>query len=290
MKKLIWALLLVMGSAISAVAGSSVWVVTGANGSVTYLGGTCHLLRQSDHPLPKGYALAYQDADVLVFETDLDQLQAPQFQQLLMQRAMYTDGTTLDKVLSAATYNQLNAACAKAGIPLAQLKNFKPFMVYLTLLGLELQKMGVNPQSGVDAFYHAKATTDGKPTQGLESVEAQMNFITTMADGIEDRFIIHGLKDLQRVNQLIEELITTWKTGDETKLQQFFLKDMINDFPKLYKKLVIDRNADWMPQIKSYITTPPKEFILVGVAHLVGPEGVVARLKRQGYKVVKVDR
>ncbi len=290
MKKVIWALLLVLGSAISAVAGSSVWVVTGANGSVTYLGGTCHLLRQSDHPLPKGYALAYQDADVLVFETDLDQLQAPQFQQLLMQRAMYTDGTTLDKVLSAATYNQLNAACAKTGIPLDQLKNFKPFMVYLTLLGLELQKMGVNPQSGVDAFYHAKATTDGKPTQGLESVEAQVNFITTMADGIEDRFIIHVLKDLQRVNQLIEELITTWKTGDETKLQQFFLKDMINDFPKLYQKLVTDRNADWMPQIKSYITTPPKEFILVGVAHLVGPEGVVARLKRQGYKVVKVDR
>jgi uncharacterized protein len=253
------------------------------------LGGTCHLLRQSDYPLPEGYNQAYQNADMLAFETQIGQLQTPQFQQTLMQRSVYTDGTTLDKVLSAATYSQLEAACAKAGIPLAQLNSFKPFMVFLTLLGLEFQKIGISSEAGVDLYYFNKAGADGKRVDGLEPVEDQLNFTTTMSDGIEDRFITHGLQDLKRVHQLFEELISAWREGDEAKLYQFFIKDMQNDFPKLYKKLLTDRNLNWMPRITHYLNTPEKEFILVGVAHLVGPEGIIAQLKKKGYKVSKVE-
>lgn len=288
-KRISWILFLVLGWAIAATAGSAVWQVQG-NGTVTYLGGTCHLLRQSDYPLPTAYTKAYSNSELLAFETHMDQLQEPEFQQSLMQQSFYTDGTTLDKVLSAATYAQLNAACTKAGIPLAQLNNFKPFMVYLTLLGLELQKMGVSNEAGVDMHYYYKAAADKKPMDGLESVDTQLQFLTTMSDGIEDRFITHGLKDLNRITQLIEELITTWRTGDESKLYHYFLKDMKNDFPKLYQKLITDRNADWMPKIIQYLRTPEKEFVLVGVAHLVGPEGIVAQLKRKGYKVTKVEK
>lgn len=290
MKRIIWILLFALISPLSAIAGSSVWLVQTGTDSVTYLGGTCHLLRQSDHPLPVGYSQAYQDSDMLAFETDMGQLQTAQFQQSLMQRSMYTDGTTLDKVLSAQTYSELNTAFSKTGIPLEQLNKFKPFMVFLTLLGIEFQKIGISSAAGVDHYYFNKARADGKRTDGLEPVETQLEFITTMSDGIEDRFIAHGLKDIARVNQLINKLIATWRAGDETELYQFFLKDMLTDFPKLYKKLVTDRNTDWMPRITHYLKTPEKEFILVGVAHLVGPQGIVAQLKKQGYKVSKVEK
>lgn len=290
MKKLIWAILIVLASSTSSLAGSSVWVVQTGSGSVTYLGGTCHLLRQSDHPLPMAYNQAYQNSDMLAFETDIGKLQSPQFQQTLLQQSVYTDGSTLDKVLSAPVYKELNTAYSKVGIPLAQLNNLKPFMAFFTLLGLEFQKIGVSSEAGVDQYYFNKARADGKPIDGLETVDAQLKFLTTMADGIEDRFITHGLKDLKRVNQLFEELISSWRGGDEDQLYQFFIKDMINDFPKLYKRLVDDRNMNWMPRITHYLKTPEKEFVLVGVAHLVGPQGIVELLKKQGYKVTKVEK
>lgn len=288
MKKIVWAIWIVLYTSLSAFAGSSVWKIETSAGSVTYLGGTCHLLRQSDHPLPNVYDQAYQDVAALIFETDIGQVQSLGFQQALLQRALYTDGNTLDKVLSKATYEKLSAAYSKIGVPLAQFNSFKPFMALLTLLGVELQKIGVTSEAGVDLFFYSKAKADGKDVSGLETPDTQLDFLATMADGVEDRFILHGLKDIARANELINELIATWREGDENKLYQFFLKDMRNDFPKMYQKLVIDRNKDWMPHIIQLIQTPEKEFILVGVAHLVGPEGIVAQLKKKGYRITKV--
>ena len=287
MKKIVWVVWFILFLSTTAVAGSSVWMVETHTGSVTYIGGTCHLLRQSDHPLPDSYGQAYQNVAALVFETDIGHVQSLTFQQDLLKRAIYTDGNTLDKALSPATYAKLNTAFSKIGIPLAQLNSFKPVMALLTLLGVELQKIGVSIEAGVDLFFYKKAKADGKKVSGLESTDTQLEFLTTMADGVEDRFILHGLKDIEQANQLINELITTWRGGDEAKLYQFFLNDMRNDFPKIYQKLVIDRNNDWMPRITQLLKTPEKEFILVGVAHLVGPEGVIAQLKNQGYRVSK---
>ena len=161
-------------------------------------------------------------------------------------------------------------------------------MAILTLVGVELQKMGVSRQAGVDEFFFNKARVDGKPTDGLETSQAQLEFLSTMSDGIEDRFVVHGLKDLKRIRQLLDQLIAVWREGDEDKLYRYFLKDMQKDFPNLYRRLVDDRNAAWMPQIQHLIKTPQTEFVLVGVAHLVGPQGIIAQLKRQGMAVNKV--
>jgi hypothetical protein len=52
---------------------------------------------------------------------------------------------------------------------------------------------------------------------------------------------------------------------------------------------VDDRNAAWLPQIKKMIASPQTEFVLVGVAHLVGPQGIVSLLKKQGLNVSKLE-
>lgn len=280
---IVW-VLMIFGSVTVGWAKASVWVVQ-SGGNVTYIGGTCHLLRQSDHPLPAEYSTAYRASELLVFETQLEQLQTAAFQQSMVQKAMYADGRTLDKVLAPDIYRQLSDYCKRAGVPIEQLKPFKPFMAILTLLGVELQKMGVSSQAGVDEHFFNKARADGKPTAGLESAQAQLDFLTSMSDGIEDRFVANGLKDLKRFQQLLDQLIAVWRMGDEGKLYHFFLQDMKKDFPNLYRRLVDDRNSAWLPQIRTLIQTPQTELILVGVAHLVGPQGIIARLKAQGLSI-----
>ena len=54
-------------------AESSVWRVESAD-SIIYLGGTCHMLRASDWPLPAAYDFAYRQSEIMVFETNLEQL------------------------------------------------------------------------------------------------------------------------------------------------------------------------------------------------------------------------
>jgi len=254
---------------------------------VLFLGGTFHLLRPSDFPLPPEFEKAYQASDILVFETDISKLHDPSVQQKLMSQAMYADGSTIDKHLSPKTYGLLNEYCTSRGIQLENIKHFKPSIISVTMTALELARLGVVSE-GVDTFMYQLAANDNKETEGLETIDEQIQFIAGMGDGNEDAYIAHSLKDIESIKQDYETMVEAWKKGDIRKIDALFVADLKTKMPKLYKELLADRNKKWLPLIEAYHKTPEKEFILVGAGHLVGPDGIIEALRRKGYKVEKL--
>jgi uncharacterized protein len=287
MKNLLVGIIFNLILCMQAAAGTSLWKVQLHN-SVTYIGGTCHILRKSDYPLPEEFVKAYEDSDIIVFETQLEELNSPKAQEMIIKKGLYTDGLSLDKVLSPRTYDFLKNYCEESGIPVLSMNKLKPSMVVLTLLGLELQKLGVN-QTGVDHYFYHMATTQGKKIEGLESVTKQIEFVVSMGEGNEDDFIEHSIKDLKKTRQILNELIPAWRQGDEDKLYQLYIAPMKTDYPNLYSTLIAERNREWLPKIKRYLQTSQNEFILVGVGHLVGTDGIIDHLKRSGYIINKLD-
>lgn len=286
MKKVLLSIALVLTFCTQSLAESSVWKVR-KGGSVMYLGGTCHLLRQSDFPLPAEFDTAYKASDLLVFETDLGRLNDPAALQKLISKAAYADGSTIDKHLSDQTYRLLSQYCAASGIPLANLNHLKPSFIILTITMAELAKLGVS-REGADTFLYQAAIKDQKSVQGLETIDEQIAFIVSMGKGNEDEFIDQSLRDLTSIKQDYEAMVAAWKTGDAEKLNEQLDVELKTKTPQLYKALLTDRNANWLPMIEAYHVTPAKEFILVGAAHLVGPDGIIEALRRKGYTVEKL--
>lgn len=286
MKKILLSITLVFAVCTQSLAESSVWKIQ-KDDSVLFLGGTFHLLRPSDFPLPPEFEKAYQASDLLVFETDLGKFKDAATQQKLMSKAMYTDGSTIDKYLSAKTYRLLNEYCIANGIPLANLKQFKPSIISLMIANVELTKIGV-AQEGVDTFFYQLATKDKKGIEGFETIDEQIQFIVTMGEGNEDAFITQSLRDVESFKKDYQTMVAAWKKGNVKKLNHLFVAEIKTKMPKLYKELLTDRNKKWLPMIDAYHRTPEKEFILVGAGHLVGPDGIIEALKRKGYKVEKL--
>jgi len=286
MKKLVLGTLLSLVIHASAFAETSLWKVQ-SDDSVAYLGGTCHILRQSDYPLPKEFDRAYGDADIIVFETDLEKLNKPETQQIIVRKGMYTDGSTLDKILSPEAYDVLEKYCEKVGIPVSSLHPLKPSMVMLALLGLELRKLGVT-ETGVDLYFHQKATQDGKKTEALEMFEEHIDMVTSMGEGNESNFVMHSIADLKRTEEIINDVIDAWEKGDKDTLSKLFLEQMREDYSDLYETLFVERNQKWLSKIEGYLQTPEREFVLVGAGHLVGEDGIVEQLKNRGHKVEKL--
>jgi uncharacterized protein len=285
MKHLLLGIILNLFLCSSVAADTSLWKIQ-LNTSVTYIGGTCHVLRESDYPLPEEFVTAYQNSDVIVFETRIQDLESPNIQELIINEGVYHDGQSLDNVLSPRTYDFLRQYCETSGIPVLSLNKFKPPLVVLTLLGIELQKLGIN-QTGVDHYFHHKATLQGKKTDGLESVNKQIQYILSMGQGSEDDFIEHSIKDLKKTKQIINDLISAWRQGDEDKLYKLYIAPMKKDYPDLYSTLIVQRNREWLSEIKHYLQTPENELILVGVGHLVGADGIIHQLRSAGYIVGK---
>ena len=286
MKRILFSIMFVLLVYTQSNAESSLWRLQ-KDEATTYLGGTCHLLRQSDFPLPTEFYTAYGASDILVFETDLGKLKEPSIEQLLMSTAMYDDGSTIDKHLSAQAYHLLKVYCDANGIPLEAINRFKPSIVVLTITAMELMKLGVT-QEGVDSFFYQLAIKDKKVVQELETVEEQIQYLVGMGEGNEDAFVSYSIKDLKSIKQNYESLVEAWKKGDVEKLNDLMVTELKTKTPKLYKVLITDRNKKWLHSIDTFQKTPQKEFILVGVGHLVGPDGLIEALRQKGYKVEKL--
>jgi len=264
---------------------SSVWVISSGDQKV-YLGGTVHLLRPSDYPLPEQYEIAYQDADKLYFETDISGMSDMGTQARMLQRLTYQDERTLRSVLNEDAYSALASHLQTAGLPIAMVQKFKPGLLISTLSVIEMQKMGFSPQ-GVDAFFNSRAREDGKPVGQLESIDDQIGFLAAMGEGNESEFILLSLQDLEKA-QMLEQMIDAWRTGDNDKLSALFIDDMKALSNDLYQNILVDRNNDWLPLIEAMFSQQGTEFVLVGAAHLIGEDGLLQLLAGKGYTVSRL--
>lgn len=285
MKKLITSFFAVAFSFGFCFAQSSVWEVS-KNGNTLYLGGSVHLLRTEDFPLPKEFDTAFEKSEMLIFETDIEQLSNPAIAQKMMANAMLPEDQTLQTVLNEEVYKQLDAKCKEIGLPIANVQKLKPAMLINILTIMRMQQLGFIPQ-GLDTHYHSKAKETKKEIEFLETIDFQLNLITSMGIGYENEFVQYSLDDLENIEKEISVLIKEWKDGASEQLKTQ-ISEMKEKFPTVYQSMLINRNNEWLPKIEAYLTNKKVEFIVVGLAHMHGTDGLLEQLKNKGYQITQV--
>jgi uncharacterized protein YbaP (TraB family) len=82
----------------------------------------------------------------------------------------------------------------------------------------------------------------------------------------------------------MSKLIEAWRAGDAATVERIVLADLKPE-PQLYQRLLAGRNRNWMPTIDALLLRKGHALIVVGAAHLVGADGLIAMLKAKGYTV-----
>jgi uncharacterized protein YbaP (TraB family) len=149
---------------------------------------------------------------------------------------------------------------------------------------MEWQKAGFDASLGLDRHFYDRATAEGKRVEGLETVDYQVGLFDEMTMEEQDRMLAESLEDVEQARANIVTLTDAWKAGDAAALEQIVLADLKDD-PLLYQRLLVDRNRNWLPKIDALFTRTGRAFVVVGAAHLVGPDGLLAMLKAKGYTV-----
>jgi uncharacterized protein len=257
------------------------WKATG-KGGVVYLVGSVHVLSKDFYPLSPALEHAYQDADVLVEELDLGSATGMDSQMQFLSRGMLPSTTSLDKVISPATYALLGKRLAGSGIPMEPLMLLKPWMVALMLEQIEWQKAGLDPELGLDKHFYDQAKRDGKTVQGLETVEYQLSLFDDMPNGDQDRLLAETLKDIDTEQANMSKLVEAWRAGDTPTVERIVLSELKQE-TELYQRLLVGRNRNWLPKIDALFARKGHALVVVGAAHLVGPDGLIAMLKARGY-------
>ncbi len=266
-------------------AQSSVWKVSKNNEHI-YIGGTVHILPLSEFPLPNEFLLAYQQSDAIVLEAKLPEPTDLNFQAMMLEKMSYQQGKKLSDVLSKQTYAQLANYLSGLGANLAVLNTFKPGFIVSMMTMMEAKKSQVSGE-GVDAYFNQLALKDNKRIDYLESADFQLNMLASMGVGHEDKFINSNLRQMKSFKSMFNKLLSAWRVGDVTALETVVISPMQDD-KKSFKRLISDRNKNWITHIEKMFTDHDREFVLVGVGHLIGRENVLSLLKAKGYQVTQL--
>lgn len=277
-------LLLILLAGPAALAESSVFKVSKGK-NITYIAGTFHLLNSTDHPLPSGYETAYNASSKVYFETDMRAAQSPAFQMKFMQALSAPAGSTLQSSLKPETYKALEEYLTKKGLLIGNFMPFSPAGASLILSLNEYQRLGMEPQYGVDSVYSQKATADGKTIGQLETIEEQLTFIANLGKGQGDEMVMYTLEELDNIDSEVKHLKQLWRAGKLDTMDKKYLHELREQFPSTYSEIISDRNNNWMPHIEKMLKDSATEVVMVGGLHLAGPDGLIHQLKQKGYKV-----
>lgn len=259
------------------------WKATGKQG-VVYLVGSVHLLTKDFYPLSPALDAAYKASDLLVEEVDMGDMLSAGGQIQMLSRGLLTGDQTLEKVLSPATYALLSKRLGAVGAPVEALSRMKPWMIALTLEALEWQKAGFDADLGLDKHFYDKAKQDGKAVQGLETIEYQISRFDEMPMALQDHLLAETIKGIDTEQSNMSKLIESWRTGDAPAVERIVLKDLQQE-PQLYQRLLVERNRNWLPKLELLFSRKGHAFVVVGAAHLIGPDGLITMLKAKGYTV-----
>lgn len=261
----------------------TLWRAEGQSNAI-YLLGSIHLLRAEDHPLPSVIDAAYEDAEVLIMELDMDDLDSAAIQQLFNQRGVLRDGTTLRDLMGEKLYARAATAAESIDIPIDMLAQSEPWLAAITVEMMALYRIGFNPMLGVEMHMTLKAGGDGKPIEGLEGVEEQLAFLDGLSLEAQRDMLVQTLEDSADMSETIDELIHAWRYGDIDALESGLLES-IAEHSELHDALVTNRNLRWAEQISELLDDPDDYLVIVGAMHLVGNKGVPNLLAEKGVQI-----
>jgi len=256
------------------------------NRNTIYLLGSMHLFKKQSYPLPMAIQKAYADAGKLVFETDMAKMGDPAMQAVFLSMGMYPPGKTLFQELPEETQAMLRDKLAAAGIPPEQFAPFKPWLCAMTLAMTELVRLGFDPRYGIDMHYFQNARKDKKEVLFFEPFEEHLRLLAGMDQGMQASFLTQTLKDMDIIEDMASQLMSSWERGDVDRLVDI-LFESFREHPDIMERLLLQRNRNWVAKIESLMEQPDNVLVVVGVGHLIGEGSLVEILRQRGLQVVQ---
>ena len=263
----------------------------------SWLLGTMHVTDPRVLNLPPRAQEAHDGADTIVIESDeiLDEKKATASLLMRPDLMMFTDGTTIEKLLSPEDYTRLEDGLKQRGIPLSAVSRMRPWMIAsaVALPACEMARKAKGAQF-LDQKIAADAAAEGKQVKGLETLAEQLQAMTELPTEFHLKSLIETLELGAKMNDVVETMTDIYLSGD-IGMTMPMLKtvtpegaDDSSDYAAFEQRIILDRNKI-MAERAAPILANGNVFMAVGALHLPGEGGVIELLRKQGFTVTAVN-
>lgn len=252
-------------------------------GSTTiYMYGSIHVGDKNLYPMHQVVEDAFESSEVVIGEIDMTNMQEISKQAVQM---MYTNGETVMDHLSEEGKKKVEEVSKELDFNITLLKTQKIWSLGSILSGYQMKKAGYDANYGIDMYFMNKAK--GKKKIGeLEGAEFQFNMLNNFSDEEQEKYFIMSMGNLDETKKSLDEMFNIYKSGDEeAMLKALGAEDRNSNY---YKTMILDRNKDMTLKIEEYLDTTETHFVIAGLAHFIGEDGIIKMLQDKGYTVTRL--
>lgn len=263
------------------------WTVKSKTAQVVLLG-SIHVASADTYPLDPRIEKAFGAADTLVLETDMDPMAMQRAAMSMQAAAMYTPPDGLARHVDAPTVQRVTKAFAQLGLPGAMVNVMKPFMLAMTLSLTKMQKLGFRPDLGIDRHFYNLAQQHDKKVLALEAIEEQVALLTGMPESIQVAMLKQTIDELPQLKTTMDRTFAAWKKGDDRTIHELLVAPSKKRYPTVHQRLIVDRNRRMADKVAGYLKGKGRIFVVVGSAHLIGSDSILAMLKKKGHRATRL--
>jgi uncharacterized protein YbaP (TraB family) len=267
------------------VARPALWEVSDPDTTI-YLFGTIHLLPQDLQWRTPKIDQAVSSANELVVETLIDEKNPAKLMQAMATLGFAAGLPPLVNRVPPAKRAALQAAVKKSGFPPQALDRMKTWTAAFILLGDKFRELGLS--GGVEGVLKNSFTSEGKPIGELETNLEQLSFFDRLPEPAQRSLLEGAIEDNKSMNTEFDGMLKAWSRGDVRGIANTFDREM-SGTPAMQQTLIRQRNANWSHWIEQRLARPGAVLIAVGAGHLAGKDSVVEMLKKDGYKVRRLQ-
>lgn len=260
-----------------------VWVVRDAD-SEMLLFGSVHVLPPGLTWRPAALDAGLKRADDLWFELPVGAAAEQEIARLAATTGVLPVGQSLFTLLAPRDAMQLVQAADQLGLDKTTLDRLEPWLAEVALAGAAYRRAGADSEHGVEATLAAAAPAR-IPRKALETPAEQLSLFDQSPLNEQIASLNQTVRELQDDPEGYDKLIRAWLAGDAGALDREALDPLRQASPGIFRRLVTERNDRWTVQLAARLKGKGRTVVVVGVGHLVGADGLPARLRALGYSV-----
>ena len=78
--------------------------------------------------------------------------------------------------------------------------------------------LGAEPDRGVDQVFEKRAQKDGKPGDGLETLDLQLGLFSGLSEELQQELLQQTLAEVKSLPDQFKKMIAAWREGDVEEL------------------------------------------------------------------------
>ena len=254
-----------------------------------YLFGSMHYGADSFYPLPDSVMVAFKQSDTLMVELNIDVIDASHIQAEITRQGFYSDASTLSKHIGDDLWHRLSELCETLAFDPQAFSSMRPWLVAVQLLNRQLADSEFEQDLGLDNYF-LKLAAKRKRIVELEQLSDQLQLFARLSEKDQIQFLQTTIDEYSQAQRNLRDLAEAWYRGDEAVLSALVFKGFHESDlgKKLYQPLFAERNQKMFATVTSSMKRSQRIFLVVGIGHMLGEDGLVRLFETAGYSVTRI--